>query len=86
MYAEMIPKKQLLTINLGGCSLVMSSSTKNVYLLRLIPSTSTVVEAVIFFSVLLATVLMSDGRSHWLKGYLLMLAYTFIAASWQEGG
>lgn len=35
--------------------------------------------AVIFFSVLLATVLMSDGRSHWLKGYLLMLAYTFIA-------
>jgi hypothetical protein len=42
-------------------------------------------EAVIFFSVLLATVLMSDGRSHWLKGYLLMLAYTFIAASWQGG-
>ncbi|CAK8995477.1 Vacuolar cation/proton exchanger 5 (Ca(2+)/H(+) antiporter CAX5) (Ca(2+)/H(+) exchanger 5) (Protein CATION EXCHANGER 5) [Durusdinium trenchii] len=35
--------------------------------------------AVIFFSVLLATVLMSDGRSHWLKGYLLMLAYVFIA-------
>eukprot|EP00913_Durusdinium_trenchii_P002824 g2615.t1 len=25
--------------------------------------------AVIFFSVLLATVLMSDGRSHWLKGH-----------------
>ena len=37
-------------------------------------------EAVIFFSVLLVVVLMSDGRSHWLKGYLLMLAYTFIAA------
>ncbi|CAJ1423664.1 unnamed protein product [Effrenium voratum] len=35
--------------------------------------------AVIFFSVLLVTVLMADGRSHWLKGYLLMLAYTFIA-------
>ncbi|CAE7807916.1 CAX5 [Symbiodinium sp. CCMP2456] len=35
--------------------------------------------AVIFFSVLLVVVLMSDGRSHWLKGYLLMLAYTFIA-------
>eukprot|EP00434_Breviolum_minutum_P028378 symbB.v1.2.025105.t2/scaffold2405.1/size80018/5 len=34
--------------------------------------------AVIFFSVLLVTVLMSDGRSHWLKGYLLMLAYIFI--------
>ena len=42
-------------------------------------------ETVIFFSVLLATILMSDGRSHWLKGYILMLAYTFIAASWQQG-
>ena len=41
-------------------------------------------EAVIFFSVLLVTVLMSDGRSHWLKGYLLMLAYIFIGVSWPD--
>lgn len=38
----------------------------------------------IFFSVLLVTVLMSDGRSHWLKGYLLMLAYIFIGVSWPD--
>lgn len=34
--------------------------------------------AVIFMSVLLVLTLMLDGRGHWLKGYIMMLAYVFI--------
>merc|ERR1712146_382028 len=35
--------------------------------------------AVIFLSVMLAFALTMDGRAHWLEGYLLMIAYVFIA-------
>eukprot|EP00929_Paragymnodinium_shiwhaense_P052771 TRINITY_DN2642_c0_g1_i1.p1 TRINITY_DN2642_c0_g1~~TRINITY_DN2642_c0_g1_i1.p1 ORF type:complete len:455 (+),score=113.54 TRINITY_DN2642_c0_g1_i1:83-1447(+) len=35
--------------------------------------------AVIVLSVLLVAMMLQDGYSHWLKGYILMLAYVFVA-------
>jgi hypothetical protein len=34
---------------------------------------------VLFISVLLATMMLMDGTSHWLKGALLVMTYVFVA-------